>query len=326
MNFRPARLFGLFLLAIFLNSPFIIVPYFFAAPSPIISPVSGTVINFGINKYPLPRPQESQFAILIAANPNPQVLGTEVNQEVAETTHSPSPSRSYFERQRKTRFLSNAKGPYTIAVLGDSMIDVMQPDLPQLRSALGKFYPHHQFKLLNFGVGASNIESGLARLTSEYSYLGQGFPSLLSQNPDIIVVESFAYNHWDNNQTGLDRQWLALAELVETIKGQGQAKIVLAATIGPDETTLCDGIDGLNLLPDQKREKAQAIRAYLQNLINFATSQGYPLADAYHPSLDGQGNGRSVYINQGDHLHPSGPGGELLAQKIAEAVAKNNLL
>lgn len=309
MNFRPARLFSLFLLAIFLNSPFIIVPYFFAAPSPIISPVSDTVINFGINKYPLPRPQESQFAILIAGNPNPQVLAAEVNQELAETTPSPSPSRSY-----------------TIAVLGDSMIDVMQSDLPQLRSALGKFYPHHQFKLLNFGVGASNIESGLARLTSEYSYLGQGFPSLLSQNPDIIVVESFAYNHWDNNQTGLDRQWLALAELVETIRGQSQAKIVLAATIGPDETTLCDGIDGLNLPPDQKREKAQAIRAYLQNLINFATSQGYPLADAYHPSLNGQGNGRSVYINQGDHLHPSGPGGELLAQKIAEAIAKNNLL
>lgn len=242
-------------------------------------------------------------------------MATKVTKEVAEESkpqtenHSPSLSRSY-----------------TIAVLGDSMIDVMQPDLPQLKSALQKYYPNAQFKLLNYGVGASNIEYGRERLTSDYTYLGKNFPSLLSQNPDIIVIESFAYNHWDNNQAGLDRQWLTLASIINTVKNNSQAKIVLATTIGPDENTLCDDIDGISLPPDQKREKAQTIKAYLQNLVNFATSQGYPLADAYHPSLDNLGNGKAIYINASDHLHPSGPGGELFAEKIAEAIAKNNLL
>jgi hypothetical protein len=191
---------------------------------------------------------------------------------------------------------------------------------------LKKYYPQAKFKLLNYGVGASDLEYGLTRLTSGYTYLGHSFPSLLSQNPDIIIIESFAYNHWANNQAELDRYWLTLAHLTNIIKSQAGAKIVLAATIAPDVNTLCDGIEGLQLSPEQKWEKAATIKAYLQNLINFASSQNYPLADAYHPSLDAGGNGKPLYINAGDHLHPSGPGGELFAQKVAEAIYKNNLL
>ena len=313
---------NLLLLTILLVSPFIIVPYFVPGQSSAINSAIITPITPNLDKYQTVRPQENQFAILIGQESQPQVLGTAASQEIIEE----SQAGSHFEQQQKTRFLSNAKGPYTIALLGDSMIDVMQPELPQLRNILKNFYPQAEFKLLNYGVGASSLEFGLERLTSNYTYLGKDFPFLLSQNPDIIVIESFAYNHWANNQSGLDRQWLTLAKIVETIKNQSQAKIILAAHIGPDETSLCDGIEGLHLLPDQKREKTQTIRAYLQNLINFATSQGYPLADAYHPSLDSNGNGQPIYINAGDHLHPSGPGGELLAQKIAEAIAKNNLL
>lgn len=104
-----------------------------------------------------------------------------------------------------------------------------------------------------------------------------------------------------------------------------QAKIVLAATIAPDQNTLCDGIPGISLMPDQKQGKAATIKAYLQNLVNFAHSQGYPLADAFHASLDSSGNGKSVYVNAGDHLHPSGPGGELFCQKIADVIWQNKL-
>ena len=295
---------NLLILSLFLISPFIIVPYFVPLQSSAINSTIITPITLEAEYQPV-RPQESQFAVLIGQEPQPQVLGAAATQEIIE---------------------ESTTGSSTIAVLGDSMIDVMQPELPQLKNALKNFYPQVQFKLLNYGVGASSLEFGLERLTSNYTYLGKDFPSLLSQNPDIIVIESFAYNHWANNQSGLDRQWLTLAKIVETIKNQSQAKIILAAHIGPDETSLCDGIEGLHLLPKQKREKAQNIRAYLQNLINFATSQGYPLADAYHPSLDSNGNGQSIYVNAGDHLHPSGLGGELFAQKIAEAIAKNNLL
>lgn len=313
MKSTPVQLVQCLIITLLLVSPMFFLPYFFPAQSSIpSSPVTSPTI---IETHQLsPSPRQSKFALLLAQEPQPEVLGTHDNQETTE------------EQNKTEESFPQTTGAYTIALLGDSMIDVMQPELPQLASALKKYYPRAQFKLLNYGVGASNLEYALTRLSQNYTYLGREFPALLSQNPDIIVIESFAYNHWENNQSGLDKQWLTLASIIETIKNQGRTKIVLAATIGPDENSLCDGIDGISLPPDQKKEKAQAIRNYLQNIINFASSQSYPLADAYHPSLDSRGNGQAIYINAGDHLHPSGPGGELFAQKIAEAIYKNNLL
>jgi hypothetical protein len=300
----------LLVLTLLLISPLIIASCFFPAQSSATSSVPITPVEFPHLPPESSRPSESQFALLMAEETGQKVLGAKIEkEEVVETEAT-----------------SALTGTYTIAVLGDSMVDVLQPEMPQLASALKKFYPQAQFKLLNYGVGASDIEYGLTRLTAGYTYLGKTFPSLLSQNPDIIVIESFAYNHWANSQSELDHYWLTLGNLTSVIKAQSQAKIVLAATIAPDVNTLCDGIDGISLSPDQKWAKANNIKAYLENLINFASSQGYPLADAYHASLDSSGNGQAVYVNAGDHLHPSGPGGELFSQKVAEAIFKNNLL
>ena len=308
-------------LTLLLISPMIAFSFFSPAQSltnnsVLISPANAETHQSQPAQSPI-QSDENKFAILIAQSPHQQVLGVqEINKEISEE----------IKPEDENNTPKSLSGTYTIALLGDSMIDVMQPDLPQLASVLKEFYPQAKFKLLNYGVGASSIDYGITRLTTGYTYLDQNFSSLLSQNPDIIVVESFAYNHWGNNQSDLNRQWLALGKIVETIKNQSQAKIVLAATVGPNETTLCDGIDGMNLSSNQKQEKAQTIRAYLQNLINFAGSQNYPLADAYHASLNNQGNGKSVYVNAGDHLHPSDAGKDLFAQKIAEAIYENNLL
>jgi lysophospholipase L1-like esterase len=314
----PVRIIKLFCASLFLISPLIISsfsPILISTKPELIEPLrasKNTQINPVIDPKPKEKSSEENKMALLIGKKGQSVLGAS-SIKTDQITNENSP-------------ISAKVGAYTIAVLGDSMIDVLQPGLPQLANALKSFYPSVQFKLLNYGVGATGIEYGLKRLTTDYTYLGQEFSALLSQNPDIIVIESFAYNHGPNSQAGLDHQWLTLAQIIETIKSQSQARIILAATIGPDETTLCDGIDGLDLPPDQKITKAQAIRAYLQNLINFADSQGYPLANAYHFSLNNSGNGKAVYINQGDHLHPSGPGGELMAQKIAEAIYQNRLL
>src|SRR3972149_830689 len=47
-----------------------------------------------------------------------------------------------------------SKKSYTIALIGDSMIDTLGFDLPHLAAALKKLYPTTQFNLLNYGMGA----------------------------------------------------------------------------------------------------------------------------------------------------------------------------
>jgi len=214
----------------------------------------------------------------------------------------------------------------TIAVLGDSMIDTLQQGLPQLAAALKKYYPNKKFNIINYGVGASNIEYGLFRLKNDYEYLGTKHPSLLSQKPDIIVLESFAYNNFGNSQSGIDRQWLGLGAITTTIRENlPNTAILLAATIAPNSIIFANDVPGLHFTALEKVEKASTIKLYLQNLINFAGSQNFPLADAYHPSLEGQ-EGNRLYINANDNIHPSGPGGELFCNIVAKAISDHNMV
>lgn len=213
----------------------------------------------------------------------------------------------------------------SIAFLGDSMTDTLGPDLLHLSNLLKENYPDYTFNLLNYGQGATDIESGLNRLTNTTNYLGKELPPLLSYQPDILIVESFAYNPWTWEKYDLDRQWLTIARIIDSVKTNSpQTKIILAATIAPNTKIFGDG--SLNWNQNDKWKKATTIKLYLQNLVNFATSQNYPLADAYHTSLDASGEGQEKYINGGDHLHLSEEGKQLYAQKIVETIKQYNLI
>ncbi|MCJ7740177.1 SGNH/GDSL hydrolase family protein [Candidatus Microgenomates bacterium] len=162
-------------------------------------------------------------------------------------------------------------------------------------------------------------------MTNSTRYLDKEFPALLSYKPDILVVESFAYNHWSGEIFNFDRQWLTIASIIDTIKKDSlETKIILGAAIAPNGQVFGDG--KLNWPQDLKWNAATITKAYLQNLVNFATSEHYPLADAFHPSLDSAGNGLERYIDQSDHLHPSNEGKLLFSQKIVEAIVKNELI
>lgn len=228
--------------------------------------------------------------------PTPEVLGTSVEE--------PEPTPPV------TR-----KSSYTIAVLGDSMVDTLGPGIPHLADALKKIYPRTEFLIHNYGVGGTNIDYGLQRLTSDYLYLDTPVPALVNRMPDVVVVESFGYNPYSFDEGALDKHWLALASIVDTLKSRiPNVKIVIAVTIAPDLSTFGDGVASFS--PQDKQNRTTTIKKYLENAIKFAQSQHLPLADAYTPSLIGT----SKYINPGDHIHPSEEGKQLFAQKVTEAI------
>lgn len=274
------------------NQLFLSNPNFFGKPKPIV-----VLLKEAETK---PTPSSIPIAVLLA-KVSDIILGS--------TAPTPTPFKT----------------GYKIALLGDSMVDTLGPELWHLKTLLTKEYPNYSFTLYNYGQGGTNLDSGLFRLIHETDYLGQKYPPLLNYRPDILVVESFAYNHWSGEKYDLDRHWLTLAKIIDTLKiVSPETKIILAATIAPNAHTYGDGV--LNWPVELKRQAAQITKAYLQNLTNFAVSQGFPLADAYHPSMDGFGQGLPKYINQGDHLHPSGEGGLLFSQKIVESIKLHDLI
>ncbi len=177
------------------------------------------------------------------------------------------------------------------------MIDTMGPGLPALKAKLGD-----NFTLLNYGVGATNIDYGIVRITNDYEYLGNRIPSLASRRPDIVVLESFAYNPFPDADGGVNRHWLALSRAVDTLKSTiPGVKIVIAATIGPHASSV------------MSPEHVAVIKSYLESTIAFAKSQRLPLADAYNGSV-------AAYTNPGDHIHYSDAGREFFASRLAAAI------
>jgi lysophospholipase L1-like esterase len=281
----------------------------FAAET-ILSPLADELP--AVNQY-IPQPVRS-FSALQTPSPTPP---PKADQPLAGT---PIPTPTIQTYQAK-------KSHYTIALLGDSMIDTLGPDAPHLKTKLSTLFPATTFTLLNYGVGGTNIDYGLERLTNPYTYLGNAIPSLLSQNPDVVIIESFGYNPYPFDVGAIDKHWMQLSAIVTILKTKlSGVKIVIAATIAPNSKVFGDGAPGLSFSPEQKQRQTDNIKQYLHSTVAFAKGEHLPLADVFHASLDGKGDGKLVYINGGDHIHYSDAGRALFAQKVADTIITNHLL
>ncbi len=139
-----------------------------------------------------------------------------------------------------------------------------------------------------------------------YTYLGITYPPLISQNPDVVVVESFGYNENNSSDGAINTHWLALSKIVDIINANlPGTKIIIAATIAPNSFVFGNGAPGVSFNVIEKIERTSTIKKYLDSTVKFARSQHLPLADVYHPSLDFVKNGKLRYINNGDHIHYS---------------------
>lgn len=292
-----------------------------ADPTPILLPktIAKPLVSFGdlLNAIP---DSGSVLGTTHVATPSPTLTPTLVLTPTATPIASPTPTMATRTARKKA---------WTVTLLGDSMTDTLGPVGSGLASRLNAIYPNATFTIINHGVGAENIDSGLRRLTNNYSYLGLGRNSVISEKPDVVIIESFGYNPYplpDINDA-LTTHWLRLAAIVDTIRQQlPETKIVIAATIAPNWDVFGDGAPGISFSPEGKRTKVEEIKKYIENTIGFAKSQAIPLADAYHPSLDTNGNGKLGYINGGDHIHYSDSGRTLFSQTVANTIIGNKLL
>lgn len=207
------------------------------------------------------------------------------------------------------------KGEYRIAILGDSMVDTAGEGFFGLEKRLNDYYTQADIKIFNYGAGATDLENGLFRLTNDYQYLGKTVPALLTVEPKIVIIESMAYNHWSDTQEDLDRQWLTMGKIAETIKKHSQAKAVFLTTIAPNTKVYAKNIGGLNLTEEDRLNRVKTVRMYLKNMINFSNSQEVPLINIYQATLGADGEGELKYIAE-DGLHPSGEGHKLTAEMI----------
>jgi lysophospholipase L1-like esterase len=275
--------------------------------------LAGVLLAFFLPQSPLENlsPQNLQ--------PSPQIsaLKTTFGDVLSQATKSASPSAVLGTK---------TQGPVTIAIVGDSMVDTLGRDLFSLSLSLSQYYPKVTFNLLNYGVGASTAEQALPRLIQEYEYQGQKISPLLSTNPDIVIIESFAYNRPQDSDRSLKLRRQTLAKIISEIKSKTRAEVLMLVTIAPNDQKFAAGIEGITWDENQRKIEAQAVRQFLEDAIKYANEAGLPLIDAYTPSLDKDKNGKEMYVNPVDNIHPSQAGIELVSDLAAQKIQELGLV
>jgi lysophospholipase L1-like esterase len=218
-----------------------------------------------------------------------------------------------------------------IACLGDSMTAFWGQEMPELFDAFSEGFPDQEFELHNYGVSGTRAEYGNYRITHEIANpFGTGHQKCLSAiSPDLVIVESFAYNHRLDGLKNIPNYKSVLGQLIQTIKNTTPAKIVFLVTIPPDKDNFLDHIPTLKYVSlELRREWAEGSDHYLKAAIEFATHENLPFANVYQKVMDKVSKGVPLqwFIDQNDHIHPSRYTYRLTAEEIVRVVKDHHLL
>lgn len=222
-------------------------------------------------------------------------------------------------------FISQIAGKVKIAALGDSMIDTLG-DLKNLQLSLSQYYPNVEFTLLNYGVGSTKPANGLRRLTQPTSAPNsatgapKNLPPLLVERPDIVIVESYSYNHGQNTSSEIATHYQTIAEIINTLQ-RSDIQVLFLVTIAPT-ANYAQGAPGILWDENQRILEAKTVIEYLKAGLKFAKDNNLILIDAFNPSLDKTGFGKQIYVNSTDNIHPSGEGSEFISDLIAQKIAE----
>lgn len=210
------------------------------------------------------------------------------------------------------------KQSYKIAIIGDSMVDTMGNRLEYLEGALKKRYPSTTFALYNYGIGAENVETGLARFGKSFQNTDRNYPPLNSLGADIIIVGSFAYNPF--SPFDRDRHWLTLAKLIEEAKKTG-ADVYMLADIAPLRFEFGKGPNGVNWDSTTAYEHSGRIIQQEENAIGLSKNLNVILINVFEKSIvNARSEGKKEYVNPSDGIHPSVKGHEFTAEEIANTL------
>ncbi len=214
---------------------------------------------------------------------------------------------------------------YTIILLGDSMTERLG-NSDEIRGYLSEYYPQKTIEVLNYGYGATNILSVMERLISRTEHF-RDFRPITEIDFDLILIESFGNNPLSEYPLaeGLQKQNQALDEITAVIRERNpRAKIAFLTTIAPNKENYAkSSID----LSDEIRDKwVEERKSYIENHIKYAEDHNIPLINVYKDSQDLFGDGKMIYIDDKDFIHPSPLGVIFISRKIAEQITKQKLL
>lgn len=213
---------------------------------------------------------------------------------------------------------SIGKKTYSIAIIGDSLVDTMQTSFPYLTESLHNRFPDVDFKLYNYGMGSENVEKGLARFDQKLIYKDRIYPPLSTLSPDIVIIGSWAYNPYYPPDPQKHKR--LLTEVVKKTQATG-AHIYLLEELAPLGSDFAKGVGGVSFSKEEAVKQSKRIIEQLHNVKDIAKSFNILLIDVYDKTkMSASEFGQTIYTNQTDGIHPSPLGHRLTADIIAQTL------
>lgn len=224
------------------------------------------------------------------------------------------------------------KQTYTIVMIGDSMTAALGPHgggLSDYMNSLYKKSPQDPQRIIidNYAK-SSNILAVNDQLNWKTTINEYTFGPLLSENFDLILVESYGYNPLSQfgQEEGIKKQNEALDSLMKTlITTHPHAAIAFVATIAPNIANYAKATQP-NYSAKDRATLAEERIAYLKNHIEYAKNHNIPLINIYQDSLTANGDGDMKYINPTDDIHPSFAGVDFIDHEIGDYIYNNKIL
>jgi hypothetical protein len=217
-----------------------------------------------------------------------------------------------------------------IALIGDGMTEKWGPDCPQLAAELGRLYAYTSFEIDNHGLAGTRAGYGLWRVSHDYKDTAGNYRSCLSYgDPDVVIIESFAYTNCSDDTESLTEYRDVMRNLWDEVERTTAAKMLFYVTIPPDRDRFVESLNNYYYTPKITRQRlADRAKLYLEEALRIAQDEGWPTADVYTDVQKRVASGDKLrrYINQSDNLHPSVYGFEAIARVVVRAIDDNRLI
>lgn len=218
---------------------------------------------------------------------------------------------------------------YEVALLGDGMMASWGAECIELHRELTRLYAYTKFGIENHGLLGTRAGYGLWRIGHDYLQDGQLRQSLSYSNPDIVVIESFAYADCADGPEGLTEYRDILRRIWDEVRETTRAKTLFCITLPPHRNHFLEDVPNYRNTSRALRQRmADDVKLYLNEARSIAQDEGWPIADVCEEVEKKVSEKEPMrrFINQSDNLHPSRYGLETMARVIVRAIDEQGMV
>ena len=171
-------------------------------------------------------------------------------------------------------FPKTFKGNIKILTLGSTQVNQLQNG-EGLITKLGKYYPNIKFEFINYASDHSDINYALAKTNDTFINNNTLQSSVIFQEPDILLVDTFGYDQDLSEKTQLESHLQKLNNIINIVFSYNKSQNIFISNFAPNSASYS------NIHTDANLQYASAAKTLNNiNSINLAIQNNHlPLID-----------------------------------------------